>query len=111
MLLARASGVDPARVREALLGGFAGSRILEVHGQRMIEGDYAPGFKARLHQKDMAIVVAAARELGLALPGAAQTGQYLNALMGMGLGEEDSAAIYRALEAMNGGVARDGDDP
>jgi 2-hydroxy-3-oxopropionate reductase len=111
ILLARTSGVDPARVREALLGGFAGSRILQVHGRRMIEGDYTPGFKARLHQKDMAIVVAAARELGLALPGAAQTGQYLNALMGMGLGEDDSAAIYRVLEAMNGGVAGGGDDP
>jgi 2-hydroxy-3-oxopropionate reductase len=111
MLLARTSGVDPARVREALLGGFAGSRILEVHGRRMIEGDYAPGFKAQLHQKDMAIVAAAARELGLALPGAAQTGQYLNALMGMGLGEEDSAAIYRVLEAMNGRVTGGGDDP
>jgi 2-hydroxy-3-oxopropionate reductase len=104
ILLARASGVDPARVREALLGGFAASRILEVHGRRMIEGDYAPGFKARLHQKDMGIVAAAARELGLALPGAAQTGQYLNALMGMGLGEDDSAAIYRVLEAMSGGA-------
>ncbi len=104
ILLARSSGVDPARVREALLGGFAASRILEVHGRRMIEGDYAPGFKARLHQKDMGIVAAAARELGLALPGAAQTGQYLNALMGMGLGEDDSAAIYRVLEAMSGGA-------
>ena len=103
ILLARASGVDPSLVREALLGGFAASRILEIHGRRMIEGEYDPGFKVRLYQKDMALVAQAARELGLALPGAAQTGQYLNALMGMDRGEEDSAAIFKALEAMSGG--------
>ena len=102
VLLARASGVDPARVREALLGGFAGSRILEVHGLRMIEEDFAPGFKARLHQKDMGIVLETAQELGLALPGAAQIAQYLNALVGRGLGEEDSAAIYRVLADLGG---------
>jgi 3-hydroxyisobutyrate dehydrogenase-like beta-hydroxyacid dehydrogenase len=101
MLLARASGVDPARVRAALLGGFAASRILEVHGQRMIDGAFAPGFKARLHQKDMRIVGEAAFELGLALPNAAAIAQYLNALVGQGLGEEDSAAIYKVLEAMS----------
>ncbi len=102
ILFARASGVDPARVREALLGGFAASRILEVHGQRMIDDNFAPGFKARLHQKDMRIVAEAAHELGLALPGAAGVGQYLNALVGRGLGEEDSSAIYKILEAMSG---------
>ncbi len=101
ILLARASGVDPARVREALLGGFANSRILEVHGRRMIEGDFNPGFKTRLHRKDMGIVTDAACELGLALPGAAQIAQYLNALMGQGLGEEDSAAIYKVVAAMS----------
>jgi len=101
ILLARAAGVDPARVREALLGGFAASRILEVHGQRMIEGNFAPGFKARLHQKDMRIVGEAAHELGLGLPGAAAIAQYLNALVGQGLGELDSAAIYKVLESMN----------
>ena len=86
ILLARASGVDPARVRAALLGGFAASRILEVHGQRMIDGNFAPGFKARLHQKDMRIVGEAAFELGLALPSAAAIAQYLNALVGQGGG-------------------------
>jgi 2-hydroxy-3-oxopropionate reductase len=101
ILFARASGVDPARVREALLGGFAASRILEVHGQRMIDGQYAPGFKTKLHQKDMGIVAQAAHELGLALPTAAAVGQYLNALVGRGLGEEDSSAIYKVLEAMS----------
>ena len=85
-LLARASGVDPAKVREALLGGFAGSRVLEVHGQRLLDGNYAPGFKAMLHQKDMRIVLEAAAELGLALPGAAQFAQLLNALVGRASG-------------------------
>ncbi len=102
MLLARASGVDPAKVREALLGGFANSKVLEVHGRRMIDGNYEPGFKARLHQKDMRIVMEAAHALGLALPGAAQVTQYLNALMGRGLGELDSSAIYQVQEDASG---------
>jgi 2-hydroxy-3-oxopropionate reductase len=101
ILLARAAGVDPARVREALLGGFAASRILEVHGQRMIDGNFAPGFKARLHQKDMRIVGEAAAQLGLGLPTAASIAQYLDALVDQGLGELDSAAIYKVLESMN----------
>jgi 2-hydroxy-3-oxopropionate reductase len=95
LLLARASGVDEARVREALLGGFAQSRVLEVHGQRMIEGEYAPGFKARLHQKDMRIVLETAAQLGIALPGAAVFAQYVNALVGRGSGELDSSAIHQ----------------
>jgi 2-hydroxy-3-oxopropionate reductase len=107
LLLARSAGVDPARVREALLGGFANSRVLEVHGQRMIDRNFDPGFKARLHQKDMRIVLEAAHELGLALPGAALVAQYLNALMGRDLGELDSAAIYRIQEAACGMEPRD----
>jgi 2-hydroxy-3-oxopropionate reductase len=100
-LLAKAAGVDPARVREALLGGFANSRVLEVHGQRLLGGDYAPGFKAKLHQKDMRIVLEAAHELGIALPGAAQFAQLLNALVGQGLGELDSSAVFRLQEALS----------
>jgi len=100
-LLAKAAGVDPAKVREALLGGFASSRVLEVHGKRLLAGDYAPGFKARLHQKDMRIVLEAAHELGLALPGAAQFSQLLNALVGQGLGELDSSAVFRLQEALS----------
>ncbi|NBC49267.1 MAG: NAD-binding protein [Gammaproteobacteria bacterium] len=103
LLLAKVSGVDGAKVREALLGGFANSRILEVHGQRMLDGDFAPGFKARLHQKDLRIVLEAANELGLALPGAAQVQQGLNALVGQGDGELDSAALYQVLKRLNGG--------
>ena len=101
MLLAQASGVDAAKVRAALLGGFAGSRVLEVHGQRMIDDDFAPGFKTRLHQKDMRIVGEAARELGLDLPSAALVARYLDTLVEQGLGELDSAAIYRALRERN----------
>jgi 2-hydroxy-3-oxopropionate reductase len=102
MLLARSSGVDPDKVREALLGGFANSRVLELHGQRMIDGNYEPGFKTRLYQKDLRLVLEAAHELGLALPGAAVTAQYVNALMGRDLGELDCSAIYRIQETMNG---------
>jgi len=102
-VLAEAAGVDPAKVREALMGGFANSRILEVHGRRMLEADYAPGFKSGLHQKDMRIVLEAAYELGIALPGAAQIAQYLNALVGQGLADLDSSAIYRTQCALSGG--------
>ncbi|MCU0835135.1 MAG: NAD(P)-dependent oxidoreductase [Chromatiaceae bacterium] len=102
LLLARASGVDPARVREALLGGFAQSRVLEVHGRRMLQGDYAPGFKASLHQKDMRIVLETAAQIGIALPGAAVFAQYVNALVGRGLGELDSAAIHQVQIDMCG---------
>ncbi|MFN2459775.1 MAG: NAD(P)-dependent oxidoreductase [Candidatus Velthaea sp.] len=70
LALAQASGVDPALVRSALLGGFAQSRILEVHGQRMIDQNYTPGFKARLHKKDLEIVIAAERDAKLKLPAA-----------------------------------------
>ncbi|MDQ3731233.1 MAG: NAD(P)-dependent oxidoreductase [Pseudomonadota bacterium] len=97
LLLARASGADPARVRGALLGGFAYSRILEVHGQRMLEGDYKPGFKSRLHQKDMRIALETASESKIALPGAARATAYLGELIDSGGGELDSAAIARVI--------------
>ena len=102
LILATAAGVDPAKVREALLGGFANSRVMEVHGQRMLDRDFEPGFMARLHQKDMRIVLETARELGIALPGAAQVAQYLNAMVGNGEGGLDSSALVRTLERMSG---------
>jgi 2-hydroxy-3-oxopropionate reductase len=99
---ARKSGVDVARVREALLGGFAYSRILENHGQRMLDRNFKPGFKAWMHQKDLRIVMNEAHRLGLALPGAAATAQMFNAMVGSGLGEEDSIAMLKLLERMSG---------
>ena len=98
---ARQNAVDPAKVRAALLGGFAASRILEVHGQRMLDDNYAPGFKTKLHQKDLNIVLQTAAELGLVLPGTALTMQHLNALMVAGEGELDSAAIMKVVQRMS----------
>ncbi len=95
------SGVDPAKVREALLGGFAYSKILENHGQRMLERNFKPGFKSWMHQKDMNIVMQSAHELGLCLPVAAATTQMFNAMVGAGLGEEDSIAILKLLERLS----------
>ena len=97
------SGVDAAKVREALLGGFAYSRVLENHGQRMLDRNFKPGFKAWMHQKDMRIVMEEAHRLGLALPSAAATAQMFNAMVGSGLGEDDSIAMLKLLERMSGG--------
>ncbi len=102
LTFARRNGVDPARVRDALMGGFAGSRILEVHGKRMLDNDYTPGFKTKLHQKDINIVMETAKELGLALPGAALVMQHLNALMGTGDSELDSSAVMKIVERASG---------
>jgi len=99
---ARQADVDPAKVREALLGGFAYSRILENHGQRMLDRNFKPGFKAWMHQKDLNIVMHSAHELGLCLPGSAATAQMFNALVGSGLGEEDSVAVLKLLERLSG---------
>nr|MBL8456519.1 2-hydroxy-3-oxopropionate reductase [Zoogloeaceae bacterium] len=98
------SGVDAGRVREALLGGFAYSRILENHGQRMLDRNFKPGFKAWMHQKDMRIVLEEAHRLGLALPSSAATAQMFNAMVGSGLGEDDSIAMLKVLERMSGGA-------
>lgn len=100
---ARKSGVDAGKVREALLGGFAYSRILENHGQRMLDRNFKPGFKAWMHQKDMNIVVQEAHRLGLMLPTSAATAQLFNGMVGSGLGEEDSIAALKLLEGLSGG--------
>jgi 2-hydroxy-3-oxopropionate reductase len=99
---ARKSGVDPAKVREALLGGFAYSKILENHGQRMLDRNFKPGFKAWMHQKDLNIVLREAHALNLGLPGAALNTQIMNAVVGKGWGEDDSLSVLRVLEMMNG---------
>jgi 2-hydroxy-3-oxopropionate reductase len=93
--------VDVAKVREALLGGFAASRILDNHGQRMIERNFKPGFKAWMHQKDLRIVMEEAHRLGLMLPAAAATAQLFNAMVGSGMGEEDSIAALKLLEKLS----------
>lgn len=99
-VFARRNGVDPSKVREALLGGFADSKVLEAHGQRMLDHNFEPGFKARLHKKDMRIVLETAAELGIPIPGAAVGTQYINALVGAGDGELDSSAIYTLQESL-----------
>lgn len=99
---ARINGVDPAQVRKALLGGFANSRILEVHGQRMLDHDFRPGFKVHLFQKDLRIVLETAHQMGMALPGAALVAQHLNALIGSGKGDLDSSALIQVIERLNG---------
>jgi 2-hydroxy-3-oxopropionate reductase len=95
------SGVDAAKVREALLGGFAYSRILENHGQRMLDRNFKPGFKAWMHQKDLRIVMEEAHRLGLMLPSAAATAQIFNAIVGSGMGEDDSIAALKLLEKLS----------
>ncbi|WP_153133415.1 NAD(P)-dependent oxidoreductase [Dechloromonas hortensis] len=96
------NGVDRSKVREALLGGFAYSKILENHGQRMLDRNFKPGFKSWMHEKDLNIVMQTAHELGLCLPGSAATAQMFNAMVGSGLGEEDSIAVLKLLERLSG---------
>jgi 2-hydroxy-3-oxopropionate reductase len=100
--LATAAGADPAKVRQALAGGSAGSRVLEVFGGRMVDRDFAAGVEARLHHKDYGILMAEAYRLGVPLPVSAQVWQQLNALMANGLGKQDTASLLRVLE-LNGG--------
>jgi 2-hydroxy-3-oxopropionate reductase len=102
LTFARKNGVDAAKVRAALMGGFAGSKIMEVHGKRMLDNDFKPGFKVGLHQKDMRIVMETAHQLGVALPAASLVAQHLNALMGTGDTDLDSAAIVKVVARMSG---------
>lgn len=96
--LAKASGVDPAKVREALLGGYAGSRILEVHGKRMLDNDYKPGFKASLHRKDMHLALEQAHQVGVDIPAAKYGMQCLDRLVMKGHSDLDSSAIHMIIE-------------
>ncbi len=102
---ARKHQVDPAKVREALLGGSAYSKILESHGKRMLERNFKPGFKSWMHQKDMNIVVQSAHQAGLYQPATAAAAQMFNAMRGYGLGDEDSIAIIKLLEMLSGAEA------
>jgi 2-hydroxy-3-oxopropionate reductase len=100
LTLATQSGVDPVKVRSALLGGFAQSRVLEVHGDRMIAGNFQPGFKLKLHRKDMNIVLQTARELNLPLLGTAQVTSLMDALLAQGKGELDNAALITLYDRL-----------
>jgi 2-hydroxy-3-oxopropionate reductase len=103
LLLAERSGVDPGKVREALLGGFAGSRILEVHGQRMLDRAFDPGFRIRLHRKDARIVEDAAHATGTPIPSFAVVAGQLQRALDDGDGELDHSGLYVELERMPSG--------
>ena len=100
LLFVSKAGADPAKVRQALLGGFAHSRILELHGERMIKRTFNPGFRIRLHQKDLNLALQAARNLGLSLPNTATAQELFNAVAAHGGSELDHSAMVLALEAL-----------
>jgi 2-hydroxy-3-oxopropionate reductase len=100
LVFAAKAGVDPARVRQALLGGFAGSRILEVHGERMIKRTFDPGFRIELHQKDLRLALEGARELNMSLPNTATTQELFNACAANGWASKDHSTLVRAIELL-----------
>jgi 2-hydroxy-3-oxopropionate reductase len=100
--LAKKAGVDVAKVREALLGGFAQSRILDVHGQRFLDNNFAPGFKINLHRKDMNIALQTGKDLSVPLPGSALVATQMDALIAKGDGELDHSALALLLGEMSG---------
>lgn len=98
LVFASKAGADPARVRQALMGGFASSRVLEVHGERMIKHTFEPGFRIALHQKDLNLALQGARSLGVALPQTAIAAQLMQSCAALGLAQSDHSALVRALE-------------
>ena len=100
LLLAAKAGADPAKVRQALMGGFANSRILEVHGERMVKRTFDPGFRIELHQKDLNLALTTARQLGVSLPNTATAQELFNACSAHGGAKWDHSAMVRALEKM-----------
>ncbi len=100
LLFAAKAGADPARVRQALMGGFAASRILEVHGERMIKRTFDPGFRIELHQKDLSLALSGARAMGLSLPNTATAQELFNACVADGGAKWDHSALVRALEKL-----------
>ncbi len=100
LLFASKAGADPAKVREALMGGFASSKILEVHGERMIKRTFDPGFRIELHQKDLNLALSGARALGLSLPNTATAQELFNACAARGGSTWDHSAMVKALELM-----------
>ena len=100
LVFAAKAGADPAKVRQALMGGFANSRILEVHAERMIKRTFNPGFKIGLHQKDLALALGSARDLGVALPNTANAQQLFSAVVAAGGKDLDHSAMVKALELL-----------
>ena len=100
LLFASKAGADPAKVRQALMGGFASSRILEVHGERMIKRTFNPGFRIALHQKDLNLALAGAKAIGVALPQTASAAQLMQACAANGWDQLDHSALVKALELM-----------
>jgi 2-hydroxy-3-oxopropionate reductase len=100
LVFASKAGADPARVRQALMGGFAASRILEVHGERMIKRTFDPGFRIELHQKDLSLALSGARALGVSLPNTATAQELFNACSANGGAKWDHSALVRALEKL-----------
>jgi 2-hydroxy-3-oxopropionate reductase len=107
LVFASKAGADPAKVRSALMGGFASSRILEVHAERMLNGTFNPGFRIRLHQKDLNLALSSAKDLNLSLPNTAITQQMMASCMAMGKGDLDHSALVLAIENMAGYSMRD----
>ena len=100
LVFAAKAGADPAKVRQALMGGFASSRILEVHAERMLNGTFNPGFRVRLHQKDLNLALSAAKELNLSLPNTAIAQQMFSIVAAQGGGDLDHSAMVLAIEHM-----------
>lgn len=100
LLFASKAGADPARVRQALMGGFANSRILEVHGERMVKRSFEPGFRIALHQKDLSLALSGARALGISLPNTATCQELFNAAVAAGGAAWDHSAMVRVLEKL-----------
>ena len=107
LVFAARAGADPAKVRQALMGGFASSRILEVHAERMLNGTFAPGFRIRLHQKDLNLALTAAKELNLSLPNTAIAQQLFSSCAAHGGGELDHSAMVMAIEGLGDCSIRD----
>jgi 2-hydroxy-3-oxopropionate reductase len=100
LLFAAKAGADPARVRQALMGGFASSKILELHGDRMVKRTFDPGFRIELHQKDLNLALGAARQLGVSLPNTATAQELFNSCAAHGGAQWDHSGMVRALEKM-----------
>ena len=99
-MLAAKAGVDPAKVRQALLGGFAQSKILEAHGQKMLDRNFKPGFRIRLHEKDMKIALSTGSEYGVPLMVTSQVAQMMTAMKSMGNGDLDHSGLVKFVEEL-----------